>query len=230
MRILIIDDDSEGVEYIATFLQLEGVTVDSTARGSDGLELVQQLRPDVVLLDVLLPDIDGWELCRQIRAFSDIPILMFTAYAREPECEIKGLDCGADDYLVKPIDYDVVKARIEAVLRRYVASNPHKRHLYLDPRLIIDLDFEEIFVEGKRTPLSHLEYHLLELLVRNLGQVITTLEIIEELWGENDSEKDYPDRVHTYIRRLRKKIESDPSAPYYLVTEYGFGYRFVPHP
>ncbi len=231
MRILIIDDDSEGVEYIATFLQLEGVTVDSTTSGAEGLKLLDLFAPDLVILDILLPDVDGHELCSQIRSLSDVPILMLSAFATDIRDQIVGLEYGADDYLIKPVDFDLLRARITAILRRTAQLHLSRyRQNYSDGYLTVDFSTQQVRIHDKQVSLSYLEYQLLELLICNAGQVVPMLEIIEELWGTTSTGKDCRDYVHTYIRRLRNKIEPDPSAPCYLVTEYGFGYRFVPHP
>src|SRR5574341_162902 len=118
MRILIIDDDWEGTEYLSTFLRLEGFTVHTATDGAEGLKLLQQFAPNLVILDILLPDIDGWELCRQIHAVADVPIVMLTAFATDAEKQVRGFNCGADDYLIKPVDFDLLKARVTAILRR----------------------------------------------------------------------------------------------------------------
>ncbi len=226
MYILIIDDDSEGVEYIATFLQLEGFTVQCTATGREGLALMRDLYPDLVLLDVRLPDVDGWDLCRQIRRFSDVPILKFSAYNKETEHQVEGLNLGADDYLVKPVELDLLKAHIIALLRRASKSAELGKHpFYIDSHLLIDFRDQNIFVGGQRVSLSPLEYQLLLLLVTNIGQAVPTLEIGEHLWPQKD-EAYQVHVVHIYVNRLRQIIEPTPKCPCYITTEYGFGYCF----
>src|SRR5574341_1321393 len=173
MRILIIDDDSEGTEYVSTFLQLEEFTVHTATSGEEGLALLQQFAPDLVILDILLPDINGHALCRQIRSITDVPILIFSGYAVDVQDQIRGIDCGADDYLTKPVDFDLLKAHITALLRRstQVGGCPNPQN-YSDDYLTVDISSELVSVDGKPVHLSYLEMRLLATLVRNRGQIV----------------------------------------------------------
>src|SRR5574341_834143 len=227
MRILIIDDDLEGTAYVSTFLRLEGFIVHTATYGDEGLKLLQQLAPDLVILDILLPDINGHNLCRQIRSITAVLILIFSGYAVDVKDQIRGLDCGADDYLTKPVDFDLLKAHITALLRRstQVGGCPNPQN-YSDDYLTVDIDNQQVRINGQHISLSGLDYQLLELLVCNADQTVPALEIVESLW---------PGKVHecedtglrTYIKRLREKIEPTPRNPIYIVNEYGLGYRFV---
>src|SRR5574341_331580 len=227
MRILIIDDDSEGTEYVSTFLRLEGFTVHTATYGDDGLKLFRSLAPDLVILDILLPDIDGHALCRQIRSITDVPILIFSGYAVDVQDQIRGLDCGADDYLTKPVDFDLLKAHITALLRRSTQVNgcPNPQN-YADGYLAVDIDNQQVRINGQHISLSGLDYQLLELLVCNADQTVPTLEIVESLWPGQIHDDDTAE-LRTYIKRLREKIEPDPTHPRYIVNEHGLGYRFV---
>lgn len=227
MNILIIDDDLAGVEYLSTFLHLEGFTVLTAAAGSDGLELIQRQTPDVMILDVLLPGEDGWDICRQIRCLSDVPILMLTCYATETRHQIQGLGCGADDYMLKPVDFDLLKARIEALLRRTTASKGYVTPIgYSDDYLTVDVVNRQVRIKGEHISLSYLEYLLLEMLVRNSDQTVSGSKIIERLWP-GQIYLNGQASLRTYIKRLRQLIEPDPKKPRYIVNEHGLGYRFV---
>src|SRR5574341_194350 len=230
MRILIIDDDWEGTEYLSTFLRLEGFTVHTATDGAEGLKLLQQFARNLVILDILLPDIDGWELCRQIRAVSDIPVVMLTAFATATEEQVRGFTCGADDYLVKPIDFDLLKALLIRRIRRtepITSLESQHKPVYADRRIVLDLNHQEIIVEGKRIHLTYVESNLLEILVRNANQTVPNLEIMEELWPGDISSDLGASRLYVYIGRLRKIIEPDPQHPSYIITDHGLGYRFM---
>lgn len=228
MRIILIDDDTDTHDFLVPYLEAEGFNVHSAYTGYTGLQLVKRNDPDLVILDVRLPQTDGWVICQRIRSFSSVPILMISAIAQRDEDIVYGLNIGADDYLTKPIRPRVLGARVSALLRRnsYVNRRNH-RHAYIDYHLMIDLDRQQLRVQGERLSLSALEYRLLELLVRNADYPVPTLEIIEELWSETVGD-DYARYVRIYIKRLREMIEPDPRNPRYIVTEHGFGYSFSP--
>jgi two-component system KDP operon response regulator KdpE len=227
LRVAIIEDDPDTQEYITIFLESEGYEVFASDTGAEGIEQIKRHDPDVVMLDIQLPGMNGWDVCQQIRSFTNVPILIISSVAQEEEDIIRGLGLGADDYLLKPIRPTILKARLTALLRRSVDVSWRKgRVAYVDERLTIDLHREEVVVDGQRVTLSFLDYQLLSLLVRNINHVVSSLDIIETLWSETGQE-DYAQYVRIYIGRLRKIIEPDPSNPRYILTERGIGYRFV---
>lgn len=228
MRILIVDDDADTHEFITPYLQAQGFDTCSAYTGLGGLQMVQEYDPDLVILDIQLPQLDGWEVCQKIRSFSDVPVVIISAVAREEDDMIRGLNLGADDYLTKPLRPNMLKARLQAVLRR--STSPRwrdERRAYVDAHLTVDLYRHQVYVEGQRVPLSALEYRLLEILVSHAGHSVPTLEIVERLWSDAVDD-DYARYVRIYVKRLREVIEPDPAAPVYIVTEHGFGYSFLP--
>lgn len=228
MNIILIDDEPDTHDVLSWYLESHGFKVHSAYSGADGLALMNQHNPDLIILDVFLPQLPGWEICERIRLFSDVPILMISAVAHHEEDVIHGLNIGADDYLTKPLRLDILRARINALLRRSsIQSHRQRRQTYVDAHLTVNLDREEVYVRGERVQLSSLEYRLLALLVMSAGYPVPTIEVIEELWSETTYE-DYVRYVRIYVGRLREIIEPDPRSPRYIVTEYGFGYRFVP--
>ncbi len=227
MHILVIDDDEDTCHLLDTVLGAGGYEVRAANTGEEGLHMLQRCDPDLVMLDVMLPDTDGWRLCRLIRTFSSVPIFMISAFARTVDDMARGLDSGADDYLAKPLDFDLLKAHVRALLRRSAQVGWRSEHLaYLDSHLTVDLRHQQVYVRGNLVILSLLEWQLLELLVCNINQTVPTLEIAEELWPgmADESSMGY---VRTYIKRLRQAIEPDSRRPQYLLTERGLGYRFA---
>ena len=228
MRIVLIDNDPDTHGFVTPYLARHGLDVLSAYTGPEGLKLVQNRDPDAVILDVELPYLDGWEVCRRIRVFSSVPIMMISAVARDDADIIRGLSIGADDYMTKPLYLRMLDARLKALLRRsHSVTWREARQAYIDNRLVIDLHREQVLVNGKAVSLTALEYGLLALLVRNAGQVIPTIAIVEELWSEAVID-DYGRYVRIYVKRLREIIEPNPGAPRYILNEHGVGYRFVP--
>jgi two-component system KDP operon response regulator KdpE len=226
VKIVVIDDDPDVHRVIVPFLHAKGYEVLSALTWQAGLRLVREQSPDLVVLDILIPEMDGWDICRRIRTFSNVPILMVSAVARESADEIRGLDLGASSYLVKPIDLAVFLARIKALIR--LSKRPLDQvdpPVYVDDHLTIDLKREEYFVRGERISLTYLEQSLLALLVHNIDQTVPSEEIIEELWPEGPRNENMQ-YVRIYIRRLRKLLEPDPGSPRYIINYHGFGYRF----
>ena len=225
-RILVIDDDPILLKVTAANLKDAGhypLTVDN---GQDGMRLVFDERPDLVLLDVMMPGMDGFEVTRRIRELTDIPIIMITARQKEEDI-IHGLEMGADDYIVKPFRLGELMARVNAALRRATInpSTSQELDVYVDDWLNIDLPSRTVEVNSERIKLSATEFNLLALLLRNSGRVLETNQILKHVWGpEYGDEVAY---VRVYISHLRQKIEPDPSEPIYLHTERQVGYRFV---
>jgi two-component system KDP operon response regulator KdpE len=227
VKILIIDDDPDILEVVSlTFtMQWHDCQVVTANAGQPGLDMVETEHPDVVLLDIVLPDMDGYEVCRQIRAFSDVPIIMLTARDAEID-KVRGLETGADDYVTKPFSHLELLARVRAVLRR--AAMPLPTSSVPDfsmGRLTINFARREATVDGKPANLTPTEYTLLYHLVRNAGQVLPHTTLLAKVWGHEYTEE--VDYLKVYIRRLREKIEEDPQNPRLILTERGVGYRFV---
>ncbi len=229
MRTVLIDDDSDTHEFLVPYLKSQGLDTFSAYDGSTGLQVIHRRDPDLVILDIQLPEVDGWEVCQRIRSFSNVPILLISAVAKEEDDIIRGLTLGGDDYLTKPIRLEVFGAHLRALLRRSTDTVWRSdRQAYIDDHLVIDLYRQQVYVKKSRVSLSSLEFRLLELLVRNRGVPVPTIEIVQELWADA-SEDDYLQYVRIYIRRLREIIEPDARNPQYIINEWGVGYRFTPH-
>jgi DNA-binding response OmpR family regulator len=224
-KLLIVDDDDKLVEAVELYLERGGYDVVTAADGLQGMQQMYSKRPDLIILDVMMPKMDGWETCRRIREISDVPVIMLTARGQEPD-RVMGLKLGADDYVAKPFSLKELEARVEAVLRRTRLPPPDKgRVLYADDRLAIDSKRLEVSKGGERVQLTATEQRLLFYLAENASRVLTNEQILATVWGpEYVNEADY---VKLYIWRLRQKIEEDPHQPKYILTERGLGYRFV---
>lgn len=227
MKILVVDDAPDVVESVRLgfTLQWREVEVLGADGGELGLDRVERDKPDLVLLDVGLPDIDGYEVLRQIRAFSDVPVVMLTA--RDDTLDlVKGLELGADDYVTKPFNHLELLARVKAVMRRLDMPAPSMRvPSFRSGDLEMDFARQEIRLAGQRVELTPTEYKLLYHLVRNVGYVLTHGMLLAKVWGrEYVDEVDY---LRVYVRRLRDKLGDDPEHPRYIRTERGLGYRFL---
>lgn len=227
-RLLVIDDDATLVEAMSLYLTTAGYGVDTAADGQEGLQKMYAQPPDLVLLDIMMPKLDGWEVCRRIREVSNMPIIMLTARGQEDE-RVRGLQMGADDYVAKPFSLRELRARIESVLRRTrLSPSVSRRTLYTDEDLVIDSERWEVSWRGKPVQLTSTERRLLFLLAENQGRVLPTSRILERIWGhEYVGEADY---VKLYVWRLRQRIEPYPSQPKYIHTVRGVGYRFSAEP
>jgi two-component system KDP operon response regulator KdpE len=226
-RILVVDDEADVVEAlrIGFALQWREIDVLGAGDGVTALDLIEHERPDIVLLDIGLPDMDGFEVLRQVRAFSDVAIVMLTA--RDDAIDkVKGLELGADDYVTKPFNHLELMARIRAVLRRQDMPGPATRApSFVSADLEVDFARQEVRLRGERVDLTPTEYKLLYHLVRNAGHVLQHGTLLAKVWGrEYVDEVDY---LRVYIRRLRDKLDDDPNEPRYIRTERGLGYRFV---
>jgi DNA-binding response OmpR family regulator len=223
-KILVIDDDVNLLQSIKFTFVRAGADVVTAVDGREGLHRFYEARPDLVILDVRMPDIDGWETCRQIRLFSHVPIIMLTTLNKDEEV-IRGLDYGADDFVTKPFSREVLLARARALLRRTDGPGDLGDQLtYSDDHLYISLEKRRVLVRGEPVQLTATEFRLLAYLLQNAGQVLTHRTILDKVWGwEYQDSVDY---VHVYLSHLRRKLEEDPRNPRYLVTERGIGYRF----
>jgi DNA-binding response OmpR family regulator len=227
VRILVVDDAPEVAESIEIGLSLQwrDVEVLRAANGADALAVIERERPDLVLLDIGLPDLDGYHVLKEIRAFSDVPVVMLTARDERMD-KVKGLEIGADDYVTKPFDHLELLARIKAVLRRAQMPVPVSRApSFRAGDLEVDFAAQEARLRGERLDLTPTEYKLLFHLVRNAGHVLPHGTLLAKVWGrEYVDEVDY---VRVYIRRLREKLGDDPERPRFIRTERGLGYRFA---
>jgi len=223
--ILIVDDESRMVRFVRMNLELEGYQVAEAGSGMEALEKVRDELPDLVLLDVMMPEMDGFETLARLREISTVPVIMLTVKGDE-EDRIRGLELGADDYVTKPFSPRELASRIRAVLRRAEMPSPvSKTTIQIDDRLEIDFRQREVIVEGERIGLRPTEYRLLYHLVNNAGWVMTHEMLLSKVWGYEY--RDETGLLRLYITYLRKKIEPDPSNPRYIFTERGVGYRFV---
>jgi two-component system KDP operon response regulator KdpE len=227
MRILIVDDEPDVIESVRLgfALQWREVDVIGAATGEGALDAVEQQHPDIVLLDVGLPDLDGFAVLERIRAFSDVPVVMLTARDDAMD-KVKGLELGADDYVTKPFNHLELMARVRAVLRRLDMPAPASRTpSFRSGDLEVDFAKQEARLHGERLDLTPTEYQLLYHLVRNAGHVLQHGTLLAKVWGrEYVDEVDY---VRVYIRRLRDKLGDDPEHPRYIATERRLGYRFI---
>ncbi len=224
-KLLIIEDDTDLVKALEVYFSEAGYNVFSAVDGREGLQTLYAERPDIVILDILIPKLDGWQVIRRIRELSDVPIVILTARIQEDE-RVKGLRLGADDYVVKPFSLKELEARVEAVLRRAREVRSEKSAiLFADGQLMVDADKLAVTRDGKHIDLTPTELRLLLFLAENTGRVLTHQQILDKIWGaEYGEDVDY---VKLFIYRLRRKIELDPKHPQYILTERGIGYRFV---
>mgnify|MGYP001823780675 CR=1 FL=1 len=225
-KLLIVDDEPDLRKFLADAMLLDGYEVAVAQDAREGLQQVDRFGPDLILLDVMMPVIDGWEMLSRLRKFSDVPVIMLTAIG-DTEYRVHGLDIGADDYLTKPFEVKELKARIRALLRRTAASGPKaSAPLSFDNgRLVLDPGSYRVMVQGEEVSLTRIEHQLLLYLARNAGSVMTYAQILENVWGPGY--EDSPSYVKVYVRRLRQKIELDPSQPRCIQTRWGVGYCLV---
>ena len=225
-KILVVDDEKLIVKGTKFSLEQDGMDIDVAYDGEEALELIKKNDYDLAVLDVMLPKMDGLQVCREVREFSQMPIIMVTAKGEDMD-KILGLEYGADDYMTKPFNILELKARIKAVLRRSAAAKTDKTPAKNELRardLVVDLDSRRVFVDGREANLTAKEFDLLELLMKTPGKVYSREKLLDTVWGF-----DYPGDVRTvdvHVRRLREKIEKKPSAPEYIFTKWGVGYYF----
>ena len=222
-RILIVDDESGLRELVRINLEHEGFAVFQAENGAQGLAMAQEHLPDLVLMDVMMPEMDGWEACKRLREFSQVPVLMLTARIQSQDI-VTGLDSGADDYLGKPFNMDELMARVRALLRR--VPSPNRPVAAGNGEIQIEKQKREVRVRNEVVDLTPTEYDLLLLLAENAGTVMEHEALLRGVWGqEYTKDNDY---LKVYIWHLRRKIELDPRDPKLLLTEWGVGYRLVP--
>jgi two-component system KDP operon response regulator KdpE len=223
IKILVVDDSKDETWLLRRALKEDDYEVETAHNGLDGLRLAYQFRPDLILLDVMMPDMDGWTMLGRLREFSDQPVIMLTAVGGEKSL-VQGLDRGADDYVTKPYSLEELKARIRAVLRRRGLSSSGQRALlqFDNGQLIIDPSCQEVTAQGENVDLTPTEYKLLLCLAYNAGHVLSAEQILENVWGPGY--EDAEANVKLYIWYLRRKIEADPRKPRYILTKRGTGY------
>lgn len=224
-KVLIVDDDIMLCRSLTLAFKKAGAQTFVAHDGREGLQSFFENRPDLVILDIMMPDMDGWETCRQIRVLSNTPIIMLTTLQNEKTI-IRALDYGADDFISKPFSVGVLQARARAVLRRAEASvDPDETVIYRDDYLEIDVASRKVLVRGEPVKLTSTEFRLLSYLVQNAGRVNTYAQILQNVWGWEY--RDSTDYVHVYLSHLRRKLEEDPRQPQYLLNEHGVGYYFT---
>lgn len=224
ITVLVADDEPRLVDVVRLNLELEGYRVITADNGIEALERLKADLPDLVVLDVMMPEMDGFETLRRIREVSSIPVLMLTVRGEEGD-RIRGLEIGADDYLTKPFSPRELQSRIKALLRRtFMPAPPRKTRIVVDDDLTIDFNSGAVWVRGEKVTLRPTEYRLLYHLVNNAGRLMTHETLLSKVWGP-----EYRDESHylrLYITYLRQKLERDPQHPKYILTERGMGYRF----
>jgi DNA-binding response OmpR family regulator len=221
--VLVVDDESRMVEFIAMNLELEGFRVVRAANGSEALERASREHPDLVLLDIMMPEMDGFETLAGLRETSSVPVIFLTAKSEEVD-RIRGLDLGADDYITKPFSPRELVSRIRAVLRRTEPAALASSEIVVDDELRINFDQRKVIVRGREVRLRPTEYRLLYQLVTNAGKLLTHEVLLSRVWGAEYRDEDQ--YVRLYITYLRQKIEKDPRNPRYILSERGLGYRF----
>ncbi|MFN2135189.1 MAG: response regulator transcription factor [Candidatus Promineifilaceae bacterium] len=223
--ILVVDDEARMRRFIRMNLELEGYQVVEAENGIQALDQIRKFTPDLVIMDVMMPEMDGFETLRMLREISTVPVILLTVRSDEEDIN-RGLNLGADDYITKPFSPRELNSRVAAVLRRASwPSSPPRTILKIDDRLSVDFNRHQVIVDGERIDLRPTEYRLLYYLLQNAGWVVPHETLLAKVWGY-----EYRDETHylrLYINYLRKKIEEDPSNPKYILTERGVGYRFA---
>jgi len=223
-KILLIDDDVDFLKLTSLIFKESGALAITARDGLEGMGKLFTQRPDLIILDVMMPGSDGFQICQRIRQYSNTPLIMLTALDHD-EHMLKGLEAGADDFLSKPINREVLLARAKAVIRRSQQNNDYQEVFnYSDGRLEIDIEKHRVLIGGKQIKLTPVEFRLLAYLVSSAGRVLSFEQILDNVWGREYKGND--DYVHVYISHLRGKIEQDPKNPRYILSIHGVGYIF----
>ena len=223
-KVLVVDDEKLIVKGVRFSLEQDGMEVDCAYDGEEALQMIRDKEYDIILLDVMLPKLTGFEVCQQVREFSSVPIVMLTAKGEDMD-KILGLEYGADDYITKPFNILEVKARLKAIMRRTTPKAKEEAKIIESKDMRLDCEGRRVYVAGKEINLTAKEFELLELLILNPNKVYSRENLLKLIWG-----LDYPGDVRTvdvHIRRLREKIEDNPSEPKYVHTKWGVGYYFA---
>ena len=223
-KILVVDDDVNICELLRLYLEKEGYTVSIVNDGESAVKSFGEIQPDLMLLDIMLPRLDGWQVCREVRKFSDKPIIMLTAKGEDMD-KILGLEYGADDYMTKPFNILEVKARIKTILRRAGAGKEAPKMEITAGDITININTRSVISHGEPVNLTVKEFDLLNLFMSNIGKIYSRDELLETIWGF-DYIGDFR-TVDVHIRRLREKIEKDPANPKHIMTKWGVGYYFA---
>lgn len=226
MKVLVVDDDEKILKVLTAYLEKEGYTVITAKDGWEAVDKARQLGPDIVLLDVMLPSLDGWGVCKEIRRTSDVPIIMLTARDAETD-RIIGLEIGADDYVVKPFSPKEVIARIRAIFRRLQPSSRRENgeRILKVGNIVLNQNSHSLTVAGVPVELTPTEHKVLELFLTHPGQVFSRLQLIEKVQGY--AFEGYERTVDSHIKNLRKKLDASPDEPHYIKTIYGVGYKLA---
>jgi DNA-binding response OmpR family regulator len=226
-KILVVDDDPAQLRMVANLLNASGLKPLVANSGREAVRSMIEEKPDLILLDMMMPEMDGCQTCRIIRELSQIPVIMLTGQRKSEEDLVQGLDCGADEYIYKPVGNRELLARIKAALRRsekVPAGNTPKKVFFSNEYLTVDVQERKVVVNGERLKLTPHEFRLLALLVENADRILSHQQVLESVWGfEYIDDVDY---VRIYVSHLRQKIEREPSSPQYILTEPGVGYYF----
>ena len=223
-KVLVVDDEKLIVKGIRFSLEQDGMEVDCAYDGEEALEMAHNKQYDIILLDIMLPKLDGFQVCQQIREFSNVPIVMLTAKGDDMD-KILGLEYGADDYITKPFNILEVKARIKAIMRRTSRKEMEKNpNVIVDGDVRLDCESRRLFIQGREIKLTAKEFDLMELLMRNPNRVYSRESLLNAIWGYDTSSDIRTVDVH--IRRLREKLERSPAAPEHIMTKWGVGYYF----
>jgi DNA-binding response OmpR family regulator len=223
--VLIVDDDVKLVQLLRTYFDKDGFLSYTANNGLDALQIVREKKPDIMVLDLMLPGLDGWDVCRKIRHDNDIPIIMLTARDEESD-RLIGLEIGADDYVTKPFSPKEVVVRAKVILRR-THKNVVRQEAITRGSLVIDLERHQVLQAGQAVELTPTEFKLLELLAANAGKVFSRLQLVEQTQGY--SFEGYERTIDAHVKNLRRKLEMNPKEPQYILTVYGMGYKFVDH-
>jgi DNA-binding response OmpR family regulator len=227
LKVIVIDDSPEIIEVVSLCFQLRwsGAALLSAPTGTQGLELIEAENPDIVILDIGLPDMEGFEVLKEIRRFSSVPVIMLTVRKEDTDVA-RGLEMGADDYITKPFSHIELVARVQAVLRRTQGTAVMgEERPYISGKIMVDYNSNEVTVDDKPVKLTSTEYKLLQMLIRNEGRLVTHENLLSRVWGDNYS--DARDLLRVHIQHLRQKLGDSVESPKIIVTEHGMGYRFV---